>query len=76
MFLNNIEVLYDDRDVSIGKKFTDNDLLGCPFQIIFGSKGLKENYMEIKERKTGKITKLSPDETVNFLKNDSYTHLL
>ena len=29
---NNIEVLYDDREVSIGKKLSDNDLIGFPYQ--------------------------------------------
>ena len=65
----NIEVLYDDRDVSIGKKFSDNDLLGFPFQIIIGPKGLKDNVLEVKERKSGNIIKLSPLETVNFVIN-------
>ena len=69
-FLNkNIEVLYDDRDVSIGKKFSDGDLLGFPIQIILGPKNLKENVLEIKNRKSGEVKKLSPQETVNFVIN-------
>ena len=66
---NNIEVLYDDRDVSIGKKFSDSDLLGFPFQIIIGPKSLKNNFLEIKNRKSGKVEKLSPQETMNFIVN-------
>ena len=69
-FLNkNIEVLYDDRDVSIGKKFSDADILGFPIQIIIGPKNLKDNALEIKDRKTGKVKKISPEETINFVIN-------
>jgi len=70
LFTNmNIDVLYDDRDVSIGKKFSDNDLIGFPFQLIIGPKGIKNNIIEIKERKTGKIEKLSFQESENFIIN-------
>lgn len=48
----NIEVLFDDRtNVSPGFKFKDADLLGMPFQVIVGERGLKENKIEIKRRK-------------------------
>jgi len=43
---NNIEVLYDDREVSVGKKLSDNDLIGFPYQIIIGSKNLNFPYLE------------------------------
>jgi prolyl-tRNA synthetase len=66
---NNIDTLYDDRNVSIGKKLSDNDLIGCPFQIIVGTRDLKKNVVEIKERKTGSILKLSPEEAINFIIN-------
>ena len=65
----NIEVLYDDRDVSIGKKFSDSDLLGFPFQVVIGSKGIKDNIIEIKDRNSNKIQKLNTDEVVNFIVN-------
>lgn len=35
-----VEVLYDDRDVSPGVKFTDADLLGMPVRLLVGAKGL------------------------------------
>ena len=66
---NNIQILYDDRDVSVGKKFSDSDLLGFPFQIIIGSKNLKDNIVEVKNRKSGIVEKLSLQETVNFVIN-------
>ncbi len=49
-----IEVLFDDRtNVSPGFKFKDADLLGMPFQVIVGERGLKENKIEIKRRNNG-----------------------
>ena len=66
---NKVDIFYDDRDVSVGKKFSDNDLIGFPYQIIIGPKGLSANLLEIKDRKTDQITKLSFDETINFIVN-------
>ena len=65
---NKIEVLYDDREVSVGKKLSDNDLIGFPYQIIIGSKNLKENLVEIKVRKENFIQKFNPEEAMNFIK--------
>jgi prolyl-tRNA synthetase len=49
-----IEVLFDDRvNMSPGFKFKDADLLGMPFQVIVGDKGLKNGQIEIKRRRTG-----------------------
>ena len=48
------EVLYDDRiDAQAGFKFNDADLIGIPIQVIVGERGLKENKVEIKLRKSG-----------------------
>jgi prolyl-tRNA synthetase len=41
-------------------KFNDADLIGAPYQVIIGDKGLAEGLLEIKTRKTGVKTKLSP----------------
>lgn len=59
-----IDVLVDDRAESAGIKFKDADLLGIPYQITVGSKGLKENSVEIKDRMTGEKTKVSLDEVI------------
>jgi prolyl-tRNA synthetase len=48
-----IEVLLDDREERGGVKFNDADLIGIPFQVIVGDKGLAKNTIEIKNRKTG-----------------------
>lgn len=52
-----IDVILDDRNVSAGIKFKDADLIGFPLQIIIGEKNLKNNLVELKLRKTGKIEK-------------------
>jgi prolyl-tRNA synthetase len=56
------EVLYDDRtNFQAGFKFNDADLLGVPVQIIIGEKGLEDNSIEVKIRRTGERKKLGID---------------
>ena len=65
---NNIKVLYDDKNESIGSKLARADLIGLPFQIIVGPRGLKEGLIDVKSRSNGKIEKLKPDEELfNFI---------
>jgi len=63
----NIDVLYDDREFSIGKKLSDNDLIGIPYQVIIGKRDLKDNLIEIKDRKSYQSQKLNPEQALNFL---------
>ncbi len=49
----NIEVLYNDKDERAGVKLADSDLIGLPIAVIVGMKGIKNNYVEVKIRKTG-----------------------
>ena len=65
-----IEVLYDDRDERAGVKLTDADLIGIPYFLIIGSRGLKDKVVELKVRKTGEIKKISLDKIVDTLKTD------
>jgi prolyl-tRNA synthetase len=44
------EPLVDDRDVRPGVKFKDADLIGLPFRITVGGRGLKEGIVEFKAR--------------------------
>jgi prolyl-tRNA synthetase len=64
-----VEILYDDRDVSAGEKFADADLIGIPFQLIISEKNMKENKVEIKNRKTGEkhFIKFSAPEIIKYL---------
>ena len=56
-----IEVLWDDRDERAGVKFNDADLLGAPYQLIVGDKGLAQGTVEFKLRKDGSVTRLASD---------------
>jgi len=56
-----VEVLYDDRDIRAGGKFADMDLIGIPYQIIIGPRGIKEGRVELKIRKTGEREELALD---------------
>jgi prolyl-tRNA synthetase len=57
-----IEVLWDDRDERAGVKFNDADLIGAPYQLVIGDKGLAQGTVELKQRKTGAVSKLPPDK--------------
>ncbi len=62
-----IEVLYDDTDTRAGAKFATMDLIGLPYQVVAGPRGLKDGQLEVKNRKTGEKEMLSVDATVNKL---------
>ncbi len=54
-----VDVLYDDRDERGGAKFATMDLIGLPWQIIVGPKGLKAGVVELKRRRDGVKEELS-----------------
>jgi len=56
-----VDVLYDDTNERAGAKFATMDLLGLPWQIIVGPKGLKQGEVEIKRRATGERSFLTPE---------------
>ncbi|MBL8587666.1 MAG: proline--tRNA ligase [Methylobacteriaceae bacterium] len=62
-----VETLYDDRDERPGAKFATLDLIGLPWQVVVGPKGLAEGKVEVKNRRTGEKLSLSPDEALNRL---------
>ena len=64
-----IDMLYDDRDQGAGAKFTTADLIGIPYQIILGPRGLKSGEAEIKHRKTGERETLPIAAAVARLKS-------
>ena len=57
-----IEVLWDDRDLRAGEKFSDSDLLGIPLRVVVSEKTLSEGAFECTERKGGKTQHLSISE--------------
>jgi prolyl-tRNA synthetase len=59
-----VDVLYDDTDQRAGAKFAAADLIGIPWQILVGPKGLAEGKLEIKRRSDGSRENLGPAEAV------------
>jgi prolyl-tRNA synthetase len=59
-----VEVLYDDTDQRAGAKFAAADLIGVPWQILVGPKGLAEGKLELKRRSDGTRENLSPADVV------------
>lgn len=51
-----VDVLYDDTDERAGAKFSNMDLIGLPWQVVVGPRGLKSGTVEIKNRKSGEKT--------------------
>ncbi len=64
---NNVDVILDDRNCSIGKKLSDNELIGIPLQIIVGKRDLKEGNVEIKNRNFNLVEKISTNEVINYI---------
>ncbi len=60
-----VEVLWDDRDERAGVKFNDADLIGAPYQLLVGDKGLAQGAVELKERRTGTVSKIAPDQLIS-----------
>ncbi len=60
----NVEVLYNDLEERPGAKFASADLIGIPWQILVGPKGLAEGKVEIKRRADGSRELLPPDEAI------------
>jgi prolyl-tRNA synthetase len=58
------QVLYDDRDERPGAKFAVMDLIGLPYQVIIGPRGLKDGIAEVKNRKTGARENVALDKLV------------
>ena len=56
-----VEVLYDDTDERAGAKFSTMDLIGIPWQVIVGPKGIAQGEFEIKNRASGERFTASPD---------------
>jgi prolyl-tRNA synthetase len=53
------DVLYDDTDQRAGGKFATADLIGLPWQLIVGPRGVAAGEVEIKNRRTGARETLS-----------------
>ncbi len=59
-----VDVLYDDTDQRAGAKFATADLIGIPWQVMVGPKGLAEGKVEIKRRSDGSRENVALDDVV------------
>ncbi|MFA5122227.1 proline--tRNA ligase [Zavarzinia sp.] len=62
-----IDVLYDDTDERAGSKFATMDLIGLPWQVHVGPRGLAKGVVEVKNRKTGERKEVAIEELVTAL---------
>jgi prolyl-tRNA synthetase len=62
-----MDVLYDERTESAGAKFATMDLIGLPWQLTVGPRGLKAGTVELKRRATGEKSELPVDAALNKL---------
>jgi prolyl-tRNA synthetase len=51
-------VLFDDREERVGVKFNDADLIGAPFRVTIGPKGLKRDVIELTTRREKHVTEM------------------
>lgn len=59
-----VEVLYDDTEERAGGKFATMDLIGLPWQVVVGPRGLKAGIAEVKNRATGEREEIPLDTLV------------
>ena len=68
-----IEVLYDDRDMRVGEKFTDSDLIGVPYRVVVSKKTREEGKFEVVTRATGEVRFLVEEELYGDFDSDPNT---
>ena len=63
-----IDTLYDDRaEAQAGEKFTDADLIGCPYRVVVSAKSLREGGVEVKQRAGHNLEIVKISRLVEFL---------
>lgn len=62
------EVLLDDRNLGLGARLKDAEIMGIPFRVLFG-RGFKEGKVEIKCRKTGETEEIPPAEVPAWIES-------
>ena len=63
--------IYDDRDDRPGAKLAAMDLIGIPWQIIIGPRGMDNGVVEVKNRRTGEAVEVSPDSALTMVMQDA-----
>ena len=59
-----LEPLYDDRNERAGGKFATMDLIGLPWRLTVGPRGLKNGVIELTSRKTGVSEEMTPEAAI------------
>ena len=62
-----VDTLYDDTKERAGAKFANMDLIGLPWQVVIGPRGLKNGVAEVKNRATGEKEEISIDSVIEKL---------
>ena len=62
-----VDPLLDDTDERAGAKFAAMDLIGLPWQVTVGPRGIGSGVVEVKNRKSGEKQELSPEAAVNLI---------
>ncbi len=59
-----LDPLYDDRDERAGAKFAGMDLIGLPWRITVGPRGVKNGVVELTNRRSGESEEISAEAAV------------
>ncbi|WP_340109612.1 proline--tRNA ligase [Pikeienuella sp. HZG-20] len=59
-----VDPLYDDREERAGAKFATMDLIGLPWRVTIGPRGVKSGKVELTQRRTGETVELSAEDAV------------
>jgi prolyl-tRNA synthetase len=62
-----VDVLYNDLDDRAGAKFAQADLIGLPWQVMIGPRGLAEGKVEVKKRADGSREMMTPGAALDLL---------
>jgi prolyl-tRNA synthetase len=62
-----VDVLLDDTEERPGGKFAKMDLIGLPWQVIIGPKGLADGKVEVKNRRTGERQTMTASDALALL---------
>ena len=63
-----VDVIIDDRSVRAGVKFSDAELVGIPFRVTIGKRGLADSIAELTDRATGETVKIPLDEIAEHVR--------
>lgn len=68
-----VEVLFDDRNLRAGEKFSDSDLIGIPYRVVVSKKSREEEKFEVINRQTGEVRFLTEEDLFGDFDDDPET---